>query len=79
MNCTFPLYNQSPVQQSTSAELISAHGHDLTGDVLLKSYSPFDEQIREALLQDISAVARKALFLRHFGIQTTWYLHSHFE
>jgi hypothetical protein len=42
-------------------ELISAYGHGLTGDVLLKSYFPFGEQDREIPLQDFSEVARRAL------------------
>jgi len=47
----FPLYNQPLGQLSTSVELISVHGHGLDGDVLLKSYSPFDEQDREHLFK----------------------------
>src|SRR5680860_653236 len=57
-----PLYNQPPVQLSTSVELISAHGHGLLVDVLLKSYSPFDVQDRETPLQDIAEADRRALF-----------------
>src|SRR5665811_2381008 len=41
--------------------LISAYGHGLTGNVLLKSYFPFGEQDREIPLQDFPEVARRAL------------------
>ncbi len=57
-----PLYNQLPVQLSTSVELIVAHGHGLLVDALLKSYSPFDAQDRATPLQDVAEADRRVLF-----------------
>ena len=56
-----PLYNQPPVELNTSVELISAHEHDLIGNALLESYSPFGEQDRVAPLLNFSEAAQRAL------------------
>ena len=58
----FLLYSQPLRQLHASGELISACGHDLVEDVLLKSCYLFDEQDHEKTLQDSSEVDHRVLF-----------------